>query len=314
MRVLACLVLGLSLSAFAQSKYSEKYDYQKCQFNTNKLFQVGSKDGKAFPRIFDIDEKTNTLVPNDDHTSLSMMDVKTGEYRFTKTSKEKIRLSKIALRKHRSDAPGTSYSFLVKRDDEDRITSISMVNPEDGIKKTVNMVYSKDECVTSDVFIESDDKVELVADIVSCRSLSERYKELFKKVKDANKCMAELGFFHDYLKETTKALTDRLESYQPAGTEGKKVNFRSDLYNHMKRMTEISMDLNQTVAKKAKEVGLEEELSREFSEVQNLCFQNFTDKFLYKKDLFESNNKGVMSIKSLKNPVYKESSPEAKED
>lgn len=295
MKILTSLVLCFSLTALAKNEFAEQYDYQKCQFNTNKLFQVGGQEGKAFPRIFQIDNRTNTLVPNTDHTALSMMDIDTGEYRFTKLSPQRIRLG--GLRRYNSDPQGTQYNFIVKRDAQERILSISSVL-DDGSKKTVNFEYSQKTCVASDVFYENNDEVELIADIVSCRSLSERYKNLFKKIKSANQCMRELGSFHDYLNDTTSALTKRLSQYQPRGTDGKKFNYKTDLYEHMDRMSKIAKDLKQTVSLKLSEEDLEDELSRAFSAVQNICFKNFTDKFLYKDKYFDTDRKGVMRIKA----------------
>lgn len=306
MRVLLSLLM--SFGVFAASEFQDQYDYQKCQYNTNKLFQVGSEEGKTFPRIFSIDKRTNTLIPNEDHTALTMMDAETGEYRFRKISDEKIRLG-LSIRKTKSDLPGTEYRFQVRRDAQERIISVSLIDSEDKSSKTVNFEYSKDKCVASDVFIQNESQVELVADIVTCRSMSERYRRLFNKIRDAKKCMQELGNMHDYLGQTTKALTDRLESHQPIGTDGKSVQYRSEIYDSLKRMNQISSELRQTVTLKLNEGDLEDELSQEFTQLQNKCFENFTDELLYSGREFKEYNDGVFEIKSRRDFVMSEENP-----
>lgn len=284
--IVSILALGLSFSAVAKNKV----DYSHCQEAVNNMFQLEKISGQRLPSVFFIDESGH-LQPNENYIKLSKFNEETGEYVFRTKNKTKKSFSLFSREKQ---SPSVKlYNYIVKKDEYGRVFSIEAQGTCESCKDKIEIAYSKKRCVPKRIYSTNGDNISTVtADIESCRSISQIQKNLFRRMKKANKCLNKLNDFYKKTAEVSDILITKIAE-QPEWAE----NLEKGLLSQQLELMKINAsslkekDENAVVREET-----EQALQNNFNDVLGSCRQYYGNSVLKDNKIFK-NQSGIYEVK-----------------
>jgi hypothetical protein len=282
-------IIALAFSSITLSFAKSKVDYKHCQEAVNNLFQIEKISGNKTPAVFEIAED-GSLVANDKYTVLSKYNEETGEYIFRTRAKEKKGFS---LFNKADSQPIKLYSYIAKKDSEGRLHSLEAQGECEECKTKLEIAYSKNNCVAKRVYQVDEQKAALVsADLETCKSLRELQKDLFKKMKKANKCQNELNQYYKESADIADIMLTKINE-KPEFAESLK---EGSLVGQLQSIKDGAKDLKEKDAEASEREEGQMELHDNFNQLLGNCIATF-DKQALKTNKIYKDKKGLYEIK-----------------